>query len=275
MIFKPVLNNLWKWTKRNSTKLLAAGAITAEALGFWFMHKEAPVVRDRLEELGPDAKWYEKVKVAGPVYLPAIGMLALSVGCIIGGCAMGEKKAAIMASLYSASEASLRRLEEKVVKEIGPEKAKQLHDKAAEDLAKANPPTPKNIIETGNGDKLFFEKMTGQWFRSSYEAVKNAQADFNLALSDDNRAWSPDFNEWLDYLKGPKGGPEHAKFGEYFMFNKQSPLLLSIGDDHFTENGEQYYIIDYVSSPGYGPVLYNNKSIKIFNVYDDCYPYGI
>lgn len=268
MNFKPVLNNLWKWTKRNSTKLLAAGAITAEALGFWFMHKEAPVVRDRLEELGPDAKWYEKVKVAGPVYLPAIGMLALSVGCIIGGCAMGEKKAAIMASLYSASEASLRRLEEKVVKEIGPEKAKELHDRAAEDLAKANPPEPKNIIETGKGDKLFFELMTGQWFRSSYEAVKNAQADFNLMIADPKKEKKLDWNDWADFI-----GIEHAKFGEYFMFDKESPLLLNITDEHESETGEQYYILGYCQSPGYGPVLYNGQNRKYFNSFSDCYPY--
>lgn len=270
MDFKPVFKGLWKWTKRNSTKLLAAGAISAEILGFWFMHKEAPIVRDRLEELGPDAKWYEKVKIAGPVYLPAIGMLVLSMGCIVGGCALGERKVAIMAGLYSASEASIRRLEEKIVKEIGPEKAKQLHDAAAEELAKANPPKKENIIETGNGDKLFFESMTGQWFRSSYEAVKNAQADFNLSLADEKSAWSPDFNEWLDYLR-----IEHAKFGEYFMFNKESPLLLIISDGHKSEDGEQYYILEYTSSPGYGPVLYNNRAVKSFNAYEDCFPYGV
>lgn len=276
MNLKPIFKGLWGWTKRNSTKILAGGAIIAEALGFYFMHKEAPVVHERLKELPPDAKWYEKIKVAGPVYLPAIGMMALSMGCIIGGCAAGEKKAAIMAGLYSASEASLRRLEQKVVKEIGPEKAKELHDAAVEDLAKQNPPKKEYTIETGFGNKLFFERMTGQWFRSSYEAVKNAQADFNLALADDKREIVLDFNDWLDYLAGPSGGPEHAKFGEYFCFHRESPLLLVISDDHKYEDGEQYYIVDYSQSPGYGPVLYNGKPPrKAFNSYDDCFPYGV
>lgn len=269
MNLKPLINGVWKWTKRNSTKLLAAGAITAEAVGFWFMHKRAPIVRDRLEELGPDAKWYEKVKVAAPVYWPAVLMFLMSSGCVVGGLKVGEKKAAIMASLYSASEASIRRLEEKMVEKLGPEKAKELHDKAAEELAKENPPAPNKIIETGNGNKLFFELMTGQWFRSSYEAVKNAQADFNLMIADPQKEKKLDWNDWADFI-----GIEHAKFGEYFMFDKESPLLVNITDDHESETGEQYYILGYCQSPGYGPVLYNGQgSRKYFNSFSDCYPY--
>lgn len=270
MNLRPFFNGIWKWTKRNATKLLAAGAISAEMLGFYFMHKEAPIVRERLDALPEGTKWYEKIKVAGPVYLPAIGMLLLSTGCIVGGCAMGERKAAVMASLYSASEASIRRLEEKVVKEIGPAKAKELHDAAAEDLAKANPPGQSKVTETGFGDKLFFERMTGQWFRSSYETVKNAQADFNMVLADPNKDVWLDFNDWMDYL-----GIEHAKFGEYFGFHRQSSLLLIITDEHITDTGEQYYILDYTQSPGYGPVLYNGEHGKSFNAYNDCFPYDV
>lgn len=276
MNLRPFFKGMLHWMKMNSTKLLAGGAIATEIAGFWLMHKEAPIVNERLKKLPKDAKILDKIKVAGPVYLPAIGMLLLSGGCIIGGCAAGEKKAAIMAGLYSASEASLRRLERKMVKELGPEKAQELHDAAVEELTKQNPPKQENIIETGLGDKLFFERMTGQWFRSSYEAVKNAQADFNLSLTDDKREVLFDFNEWLDYLKGPKGGPEHAKFGEYFCFNRESPLLLVITDDHKYEDGEQYYILDYSQTPGYGPVLYNGQPARSsFNAYSDCFPYGV
>lgn len=270
MNLKPVFGGIWKWAKRNSTKLLAGGAITAEALGFYFMHREAPIVRDKLDELPEDAKWWDKVKAAGPIYLPAAGMLILSTGCIVGGCAMGERKAAIMASLYSASEASLRRLEKKVVEELGPEKAQELHDKAVEDLSKATPVKSEDIINTGNGNKLCFERMTGQWFRSSYEAIKNAQADFNMALADTSKDNCFDFNEWMDYL-----GIEHAKFGEYFMFHRLSPLLLVITDEHKSDDGEQYYILDYSQAPGYGPVLYDGNYRRPFNSYDDCFPYNV
>jgi hypothetical protein len=261
MNLRPIFHGLWQWTKRNSTKLLAAGAITAEAMGFWFMHKEAPIVQKRLEELGPDAKWYEKIKVAGPVYLPAIGMLLLSTGCIVGGCAVGERKAAIMASLYSASEASLRRLEQKVVDEIGPEKAQELHDKAAEDLAKQNPPTsPKEVKLTGKGNFLCYEVMTGQWFRSDVPAIKNDAAifkDYTMA-----NIWA-DFNEWLDCL-----GIEKAEFGDYFGFNVDEPLLLKLSSELKTTDGEPYVIVDYVKKP----VMCTGKRPMEFSRWEDGYP---
>lgn len=262
MNLRPIFHGLWQWTKRNSTKLLAAGAITAEAMGFWFMHKEAPIVQKRLEELGPDAKWYEKIKVAGPVYLPAIGMLLLSTGCIVGGCAVGERKAAIMASLYSASEASLRRLEQKVVDEIGPEKAQELHDKAAEDLAKQNPPKPDDIKCTGNGNDLFYEVMTGQWFRSSLPAVKKAACDFNEYI-DTEKSCMQEFNEWLRCLE-----IEQAKFGDYFGFTLNNKVEIKPFAEYRMNDGQLYFILDYVNRP----VMYNGKEAIEFRRYEDCFP---
>lgn len=263
MNLKPFFNGVWKWTKRNSTKLLAAGAITAEALGFWFMHKEAPVVRDRLEELGPDAKWYEKVKVAGPVYLPAIGMLALSVGCIIGGCAMGEKKAAIMASLYSASEASLRRLEEKVVKEIGPEKAQEIHDKIADELVEKAPPTPENIEYTGNGGELFWEPWTGRWFASSMKAFDTANERFIGLIQ--SKMWAS-MNDWYE-LQGLKP----AESGDIVGWNVdhvQKHLRFYTRGDERSNDRELYHIVFY----SLRPVLWTGKEPRAFSESDSCYP---
>lgn len=262
MNIRPFFKTIWRWTKHNSTKLLAAGAITAEALGFYFMHKEAPIVRDRLDALPEDAKWTEKVKAAGPVYLPAIGMLILSTGCIVGSVAMGERKAAIMASLYSASEASLRRLEKKVVEELGPDKAKELHDKAVRELPEPTAdPDPSDIICTGKGNQLCFEAMTGQWFRSSLPAIENDSATFNKFII--RNCWA-EFNDWLtDGL-----GLERAKLGDYVGFNLDHLVVLNITDSHRTVDGESYHIIDYID----GPIMYNGKMGTEFRRCEDCYP---
>ena len=263
---KMILRALWKWARRNSTKILAAGAITSEIAGFYFMHKEAPIVRDRLNGLPEDAKWTDKVRVALPVYLPAIGMFLLSSGCTIGTCAAGEHKAASWACLYSASEACSRRIEQKIIDEIGPEKATELHKKAVEELANENPPVPTDIKITGKGDKLFFERRTGQWFYSSYPAVLTDEATFNGFLNEKCGA-GLDFNEWLDCL-----GAERAAFGDYWGFNCDHKLKLIITSDHKMEDGTQYYIIDYLDDYGYGPVMYNGKRGLEFRRSEDCYP---
>lgn len=262
MNLKPIFRTILNWTKRNSTKILAGGAIVAETLGFYFMHREAPIVRKKLDALPEGAKWFDKVKAAGPVYLPAIGMLILSSGCIVGSVAMGERKAAIMASLYSASEASLRRLEKKIAEEYGTEKVNELHEKAREEVAMENPPMePDDIVCTGKGNQLCYEAMTGQWFRSSLPAIENDAAVFNKYLI--GQCWA-DFNEWLtDGL-----GIERAKLADFVGFNLDHLVILKVSDSHKMVNGECYHIIDYVD----GPVIYNGKKPKNFSECDSCYP---
>ena len=262
MVVKSFLKTVWKWTKRNSPRLLAGGAITSTALGYFFMHKEAPIVRKKLDELPEDATIWDKVKVGGPVYLPAILMFLMSSGCIVGGCAVGEKRAAIMASLYSASEASIRRLEKKMVEELGEEKTQELHDKASEEAALLNAPeNPNDIICTGKGNQLCYELMTGQWFRSSLPAIENDAAIFNKHLV--HNCWM-DFNDWLtDGL-----GISRARFAEFFGFNLDHMVTLKISDSHRLVDGESYHIIDYCG----GPVMYNGKRGIEFSACDDCYP---
>ena len=72
MSVKTILRALLRWGRRNSRKLLAGSAIAAEALSLWFMNKEAPIAKKRLDQLEPDASLWTKIKMAGPVYIPAI-----------------------------------------------------------------------------------------------------------------------------------------------------------------------------------------------------------
>lgn len=259
MNLRPIFKTIWCWTKRNSTKLLAGGAITAEALGFYFMHREAPIVRDRLEELGPNAKWIDKLKAAGPVYLPAAGMFILSAGCIIGGCAVGEKKAAIMASLYSMSEATLRKYEKEIIDKVGEKKAKEIHDSVAQDLLNEKPLTPTEVILTGKGNVLFFDPWSGRYFRSSLDAVKNDIADYNNFVS--NQCWAT-MNDFYDHL-----AIGEALFAEYFGYNLDHKLVVGFDEGSTSNTKELCWVLRYVEKP----VMWNGKNAKAFRECENCY----
>ena len=211
MNVKPIVKTIALWCRKHATKLLAAGAIGAEILGFWAMHKEAPVVRERLDALPEDAKWFDKVKVAGPVYLPALGLLLASCGCVVGGCAIGEKKIAALTGLYSMSEAALRKYESKVVDMIGTEKAKEIHDAAAQDVINEHPVTDTTIIATGKGDVLFYEPLTGRYFTSDPNEVIAAMNRCNKRII--SEMWIS-VNEWFGEL-----GLEESGLGEMAGWN--------------------------------------------------------
>lgn len=259
MDVKPILRGLWNWTKRNSTKLLAAGAIIAEATGFYFMHKEAPIVQKKLAELPDDAKWYEKVKVAGPVYLPAIGMFLLSSGCIIGGCAAGEHKAAVMATLYSALEGGTKKLEQKLVDELGEEKAQEIHDKVADDLAKEVVAKNENIEETGYGTDLFVDPYTGREFHTSVKAFEEGNLKFKDYIM--KNMWGS-YNDWLEFQ-----GRKTAQCGEIVGWNVDHMFDCYTRGEERTIDRTLYHVIVFTEKPR----LYNGKVPRNFSDQDCCY----
>lgn len=215
MSFNGVIKIVGKWCVKHSTKILAGVAIASEAAGFYFMHKEAPIVRDRLNELPEDAKLLDKVKVAAPVYIPAIGMFVLSTGSIIGGCALGEHRVATLSALYSASEAALTKYERHVRDAIGEDKANEVKKKAVEDAmheeTKAQGKPEEFIYNTGHGTDIFKDPWTGRLFYSSRAHVELAIANFTKMLHTD--IWAS-LNELYDCMD-----LERNNLGGYFGWN--------------------------------------------------------
>ena len=246
MNFKGIAKGAANFIRQHSTKILAGLAILSEAAGFYFMHKEAPIVRDRLDELDENAKWTDKLKVAAPVYLPAIGMFLLSSGSIVGGCVLGEKRIAAVTSLYTVTEAMARKTEEKLVEVLGDEKAKEVHSAVAKDILNENPKTAENVIQTKHGNILFFEPLTGRYFRSSVDAVKNANVDFKNYIS--NKIWGS-VNDWYEFLDIGE-----ASMGNYFAWNVTHTFEPWLDDGH-TDDGELCWVIRNLNEP----VLYNGK----------------
>ena len=240
MNIRRIAMSITKWCSKNSTKILTGVAVVSNAMGYYFMHKEAPIVKERLAELDDNAKWYEKVKVAGPVYLPAIGMFLLSSGCSIGGCAIGNKRLSDATALYSVTSAALRRTEEKLVEVVGDKKAQDVHKAVAEDILKANPVKAHDVELTGKGDVLFFEPLTGRYFRSSLDAVKNANVDFKDYTI--RKIWGS-VNEWYDFL-----GLRPAKLGKFVGWNVDHNIDAWFDEGH-TDDKELCWVIRHINEP--------------------------
>lgn len=246
---KRLLKHLALWGKKNAPKILAGLAIVTEAAGFYFMHKEAPVVHEKLEALGEDATWKDKLKAAGPVYLPAFGMLILSSGCIITGCIAGERKAALLTGLYSASEAALRKYEEKVADVLGKEKAQEIHDEIAKDTVKEINIVDSAICYTGNGTDLFYDPLTSRIIATSKQAIRNAEVEIKEKIQSDE--WAT-VNQWYDAL-----GVERATLAGMVGWNNERKIDIGFYTD-WTKDGRPCGVIEYYNKP----VLYDGREPK-------------
>lgn len=246
MTIKPLLKSIANFGKKHSTKILAGGAIITEIIGFYFMHKEAPKVRQKLDQLPPDAKPIDKIKIAAPIYLPAALMLLTSSGCIIGGCALGEARLAAMTNLAMASEAALSRYEQKVIDTIGQDKANEIQEEIAKDLMHERPVEAKDVIATSNGADIFYDTLSGRYFTSCEKFILGAKDKINNRI-EGIEMWV-EVNDWYNELEIPS-----IPLGKGRGWNVDRKLSIELGEWESMPDGRPCRPIVYFNTP----VLYN------------------
>lgn len=244
---QPIIKEGWNFVKKHSTKFLAGGALGAEILGFWFMHKEAPVVRQKLDELPPEATTLDKIKTAVPIYLPAATMLLISGGCIVGGAVAAasiETKLVAMTNLAMANQATLKKYEEKMINEIGPEKAKEMHDQVAQEICEEAVPTDqKHITATTHGTDIFFDPLCNTLFTSSEHYIRKAAAKLNDRINGGTELYV-EVNDWRYEL-----GLKPAILGKGWCWRIGNSISIEFSTPKQLDDGRWYRDIIYFNPP--------------------------
>ncbi len=170
------------------------------------------------------------VLAAGPVV--AYGSTVLAT---VGGykCASGQM--ATLAALYKASEEASSEIAKKAEEIAGPKKGQQIKDDAnIEQMKKAYEKGDAEIVETGKGNVLFYDKYCGRFFRSSWEsiraAVNNINRDWNDGMYDDEVS----YNE----LAAEFGLEQDSVFGDAFVFRKDDRFNYGSNIDLMTSTGQ-------------------------------------
>lgn len=170
------------------TAVGATGAVASTLLTGKATAQAVQMIREEEQRrfmLTPDGKTPEefptrdKIKFVWKEYVPAAGVLAISVTSIIFANRVSTKRAAAMAAAYSLSEKAYSEYREKVLEKFNANKEQQIRDEIAQDHVNANPPREAQIIFTGNGDVLFLDKPTGRYFQSNVERLRSIQNDLN------------------------------------------------------------------------------------------------
>lgn len=142
----------------------------------------------------------ERLRLIAPCYIPASAMGVATIACIIGANSVHVKRQAALISAYSLIENRFQDYQTKVSETIGKNKEQKVRDELAQEDVDKHPPTKGNIILTGNGDHLFKDSLSNQYFESTYEKVKRAENDLNRRLIHEQ---SVSLNEFYDILEIP------------------------------------------------------------------------
>jgi hypothetical protein len=229
---------------RESPSLLTffgvTGLITTVILAVKATPKALYLIEKEENEVGDYLKSLEIVKLTWKCYIPSMLLGTVTIGCIIGANSINLKRNAALASIYTLTEATLREYQEKVIETVGHNKEIKMRDSIAQDKLLRDPLENKEVIVTGKGETLFYDSLSGRYFKNDMENIRKAQNDFNSELL--TEMYKP-LNELYHYI-----GLQDTELGKNLGWDTDGLL-----DIHFSakiaSNGIPCIVMEYRLQP--------------------------
>lgn len=172
---------------------ITAVKVTPKALRAIEEKKQA----EQKEELKPT----EVVKAAWKYYIPSAVTGTLAIACVIGASSVSHRRNAALATAYTLSETALKEFQDKTGEVVGEKKEQEIRNAVAQGQVSRVPLDEKKIINTGRGEELFFDPLSGRYFRSSSAFIEKCENALNKRMRDEIRI---SLNEFYDELGLPE-----------------------------------------------------------------------
>lgn len=174
-----------KWfLKRNGSTILtiggAAGVIATAVVAVKETPKALYLLEQAKEEKGEDLTKLEKVKVAGPVYIPSIIIGTSTIACIFGANTLNKRQQAALMSAYALLDNSYKEYKKKVTEMYGEDADKLVRNSIAKDKYEETHIEPN---EEDDGKRLFYDEFSEQYFRATTAEVLKAEYDVNREMA--------------------------------------------------------------------------------------------
>lgn len=124
----------------------------------------------------------EVLKLTWKCYVPTAVTIISTSAAIIGSNSISIKRTAAAASALSLTETAFKEYKSKVVETIGEKKDRAIDDAVAQEKIDANPVSKNTIVQTGAGDQLFYEVISGRYFNHDIERIRKIQNDINQSV---------------------------------------------------------------------------------------------
>lgn len=191
-----LLNRSKVFVHRNASTILTCiggvGVIATSVMAVKATPKALRVLEKAEEEKGEELTKLEKVKVAGPAYIPAIAVGATTIACIFGANALNKRQQAALMSAYALLDRSYKDYKKKVEEMYGEGANAHIREAIAKDkYAEAD-------IHEEDDKQLFYDEFSGRYFNSTMADVLKAAYTVNRKISLWSGAFLNEFYEELD-----------------------------------------------------------------------------
>ncbi|MFU8786314.1 MAG: DUF6353 family protein [Candidatus Izemoplasmataceae bacterium] len=212
--FKPILA---KYEPEILMTMGISGMLFATIWGVKATIKAQNIVDEKVQDL--NKKWEEEItlgkkpnellykltrkdilKLTWKLYVPVVVGTAVSIPCIVAGNRVSNKRNMALAAAYTLSETALQEYQDKTKEIIGDKKYEKIQESISSDkIQKTYAEGSKNITMIGDGESLFYEPLSGRYFKTNWNRISKAANELNAnALGD--MAGEITLGEWFDIL---------------------------------------------------------------------------
>lgn len=244
-----LLQSSMLFLKKNASTILTcaggAGVIATSVIAVKATPKALALLENAKEEKGEDLTKTEKVKVAGPAYIPAVLMGVSTIACIFGANALNQRQQAALMSAYALLDNSYKDYKKKVEELYGKDVESFVREEIAKDKYEEDP------YPVEDGMQLFYDEFSQRYFNATTEQVLRAEHEVNRMLATDYGVYLNEFYELLgiervdygDYLGWSTGEIVEMQWHCWIDFHHQKVIM---------EDGLECTIISMYTEPTFG-----------------------
>lgn len=251
MTKKSIFSKILKATKEHGPELMIGAGIASMITSTILAVRATPKALERLEDKKADLgvtylTKKETVQAGIKPYIPSIITGAIGVTCIIGGTTKNLKKQSALAAVYAISENTLKEYKREVTKTLGEEKAREIEKKITKGHINERPvildcDDSQYVENTGNGQTLFYDSLSGRYFRSSTNAVDRAINAVNKSLMTDMYI---SVNELYNEI-----GISTIGAGSLIGWSSEKDMVDIHYDTEIADDGQPYVVLYYRNPP--------------------------
>lgn len=246
------------FVKRNASTILTClggvGVVATTITAVKATPKALRLIEEAEQKKGERLTKWEKVKTAGPTYIPTVGFGISTLVCVFGAHILNQRQQAALMSAYAFVDQSYkdyrRKLKELYGEEVDQEVREAIAIEKAEDISVRGSYLGTSCdlaLEENNSEpQVFYDEHSGRYFESTVEQVLTAE--YHLNRNYILRGYSY-LNEFYEFL-----GIEETDYGSVLGWAPNDEGMYWIDFNHRkleSEEGKDVYIIEMPFEPTY------------------------